>query len=197
MVLKPVFVYVLQFAFLVFNFRQIHFLCDEKTQLAVTYETIQSLPQPHSPSSSLSCVGFPNATSPSLLNPYAISNVSSPTLSESGSKTLSITRTPNICVEDGRIEFVKDEVESVQTHPNASSCYNSSNRRNNHNIVNDSHNTSNNNDRRYECIRHSADEKIDDAKVSALLTNKISRFLCLRFLVILFLFIFCCPAARP
>lgn len=114
--------------------RQIHSLCEEKAQLAVAYETIKSLPRSHSPSPPLP---------PSTTTLYAINVPLSPTVSDNGNSTLSVNRTPNICVEDGRIEFVKENIDSGLTNNN------------NHNI---NHRGS---------IRHSRDEKIDNAKVSS------------------------------
>lgn len=127
--------------------RQIHTLCEEKAQLVVAYETIKSLPPTHSPPSPLSTSVSSSAVIP-LLSPYSVSNVPSPTLSESNTPTLSVTRTPNICVEDGRIEFIKDEVDGVVRVDTL--CINNNN---------------NNNHHLRESMRHSKEEKIDNAKV--------------------------------
>lgn len=117
--------------------RQIHSLCEEKAQLAVTYETIKSLPASHTPSAPP-----PLPPSTQTLHSYTL-NAPSPVVSDNESPTLSVNRIPNICVEDGRIEFVKENIDSVHA--------------NNNNVI-----------QRDGC-RHSRDEKIDNAKVSVIL----------------------------
>ncbi|XP_065221043.1 uncharacterized protein LOC135846022 isoform X2 [Planococcus citri] len=113
--------------------RQIHSLCEEKAQLAVTYETIKSLPASHTPSAP------PPLPPTSTIHSYTLNVPSSPVISENESPTLSVNRTANICVEDGRIEFVKENIDSV-------------------------HANNNNNHIQRDTRRHSRDEKIDNAK---------------------------------
>lgn len=130
----------------------------------VAYETIKSSPPSHSPPPPVSPPFVPSSP---MLNPYAVSTVSStpptPISDSSGSTALSISRTPNICVEDGRIEFVKDSVDGgIRTN-----CNNNNNNNNNNN--------SSNYRESFAAVaaaaaavarRHSREEKIDNAKVS-------------------------------
>lgn len=148
--------------------RQLHSLCEEKAQLAVAYETIKSLPPTHSPPAPV-VPSLPSSTpSTPLLNPYAVSAVSSPTISENGSPALSVTRTPNICIEDGRIEFVRDAVDGVRgTNVVGTNTCTSSHINNNVSNNGCNNSTINNNNNHYrEYGRRSREEKIDSIKVS-------------------------------
>ncbi|KAK7579702.1 hypothetical protein V9T40_000331 [Parthenolecanium corni] len=149
----------------------LHTLCEEKAQLAVAYETIKSLPPSHSPPPPVSP---PFAPSSPMLSPYAVSTVSStpptPISDSSGSTALSISRAPNICVEDGRIEFVKDSVDGgIRTN-----CNSINNNNNNNNNNSSSSSSSSNYRESFAAVaaaaaaaarRHSREEKIDNAKI--------------------------------